>query len=482
MAGIAFTLRELVRRDDLYSVTRGYLLAGLISTGPWLFTITALLMVEIAASGSAGAEAVTQFRGVIVYNFAFSLVLSGPIVWVTTRYVADCVYNNKLAPVPGTLFISLGTVTLSSLMIAGPYYYFGTDLPAMVKVAAVMNYMLVAATWVVGVFLSVLRGYLLYAVTFCLGIMGAAGIASLLNPIFGVIGLLSGFNLGLSVVVFSLLGRVLIAFPYDFRRPVGFANYFRRYWDLALFGFIAALALWIDKWVMWFAPEASLTESGMRFFYDYDNAMFLVYLSVIPGLTYLFLSVETGLDERVRGYLRAANGEATRAELEVERKEVSKFVIERLRTIIVVQGTVSVLIAFYAPEILVYLGASYSQTGMFRLGVLAAFFHVQVIFVVAILTYLDIRRINLKLQIVFVALSASGTLLTLQSGYSTYGLGYLAAAMIVWVLAYAYLLRVLRDLLFYTYVVVNATNLNDSLTVSQEPFIGAASNGSEGVP
>jgi uncharacterized membrane protein len=312
--------------------------------------------------------------------------------------------------------------------------------------------------------------------------MGAAGVASLLNPMYGVMGLLSGFNLGLSVVVFSLLGRVLIAFPYDFRRPVGFASYFRRYWDLALFGFIAALALWIDKWVMWFAPEASLTESGMRFFYDYDNAMFLVYLSVIPGLTYLFLSVETGLDEKVRSYLRAANGEATRAQLEIERKEVSNFVIERLRTIIVIQGTVSVLIAFFAPQILVYLGASYSQTGIFRLGVLAAFFHVQVIFVVAILTYLDIRRINLKLQIVFVVLSALGTLLTLRSGYSTYGLGYLAAAMMVWVLAYAYLQHVLRDLLFYTYVVVNATNRSDSLMISQEPLNGAISNGSVGVP
>lgn len=482
MAGIAFTLRELVRRDDLYSVTRGYLLAGLISTGPWLFTIIALLIVEMAASGAAGAEAVTQFRSVIVYNFAFSLVLSGPIVWVTTRYVADCVYNNNLTPVPGTLFISLGAVTLSSLLIAGPYYFFGTDLPAMVKVLAVMNYMLVASTWVVGVFLSVLRGYLLYAVTFCLGIMGAASVASLLNPIFGVMGLLSGFNLGLSVVLFSLLGRVLIAFPYDFRRPVGFANYFHRYWDLALFGFVGALTLWVDKWVMWFAPEASLTDIGMRFFYDYDNAMFLVYLSVIPSLTYLFLSVETGLDEKVRRYLRAANGEATRAELEVERKEVSNFVNERLRTIIVIQGTVSVLIAFFAPDILVYLGASYSQTGIFRLGVLAAFFHVQIIFVVAILTYLDIRRINLMLQIVFVVLSAVGTLLTLQSGYSTYGLGYLAAAIIVWVLAYAYMQRVLRDLLFYTFVVVNATNRRDTLRVSQESTNGDTFNGSVGVP
>ena len=35
------------------------------------------------------------FRTILIYNFSFSLVLSGPVALVTTRYVADAIFTRS---------------------------------------------------------------------------------------------------------------------------------------------------------------------------------------------------------------------------------------------------------------------------------------------------------------------------------------------------------------------------------------------------
>lgn len=458
MAGVAFALRKLVQRDDLFSNAAGYFLAGFVSTGPWLFTVVALLAVEQLAGRSDADVETTVFRGILVYNFAFSLVFTAPLVMITTRYVADCVYIQAHEPVPGALLMSLSVVLVSSIVMAGAYYGWVVELPTEMRIAAVINYCLIASMWVVSVFLSVLRGYILYAATFCIGISAAAFAAIQLGYTYGSVGLLIGMNLGLAGTLFALLGWTLASFPFRFAYPPAFMRYMYRFSDLALYGFLGALALWVDKWVMWFAPEAAEVVRGMVFFYEYDNAMFLVYLTIVPGLAYIFLSVETGLEEHIRTYLSAVNGEATWTQLEKTRVALGRFIADRLRTLILVQGTLSIVVAGMGPQILTALGASYTQVGIFRIGVLAAFFHVLILFLAAVFTYLDLRRVNVTLQGLLVVLSALGTALSLQFGFASYGLGYLVATMIVWVAAYLWLRRVVNNLPYYSFVVVNAAN------------------------
>ena len=86
MAGIGFALRSLVERDDLSSPVQGYGHAAIVAAGPWLFTVLALAFFETATEGYPRPRRASRITAIMIYNFSFSLLLSGPIVMVMTRY------------------------------------------------------------------------------------------------------------------------------------------------------------------------------------------------------------------------------------------------------------------------------------------------------------------------------------------------------------------------------------------------------------
>ena len=93
MAGIGFVLRKLTRQDNLLGILQGFAHSALASNGPWLFTIFAIAGLSLLTIHLRGQEELAAFRVIVIYNFAFSLVLSGPLLMVTTRSLADLIYE-----------------------------------------------------------------------------------------------------------------------------------------------------------------------------------------------------------------------------------------------------------------------------------------------------------------------------------------------------------------------------------------------------
>ena len=79
MAGIGFSLRDLARRDDVLGTLRAFMHATLVAAGPWLVTILCLGTLSIVATDLAADQDVAIFRIVVIYNFGFSLTLTGPV-------------------------------------------------------------------------------------------------------------------------------------------------------------------------------------------------------------------------------------------------------------------------------------------------------------------------------------------------------------------------------------------------------------------
>ena len=107
MAGIGFVLRKLTRRDDLLGIMQGYTHAAMASSGPWLFTVLSLGAISALTADLDRLYEVTTFRLVIIYNFAFSLVFTGPILLVVTRYLSDMIYRKDVSGAVGLLLGSL---------------------------------------------------------------------------------------------------------------------------------------------------------------------------------------------------------------------------------------------------------------------------------------------------------------------------------------------------------------------------------------
>ena len=102
MAGIGFALRTLVERDDLGARVQGYGHAAVVAAGPWLFTVLALAGFSAATRGVLNHKELSQVTALIIYNFSFSLVISGPIVMVLTRHLANCLFARRAEDVPGS--------------------------------------------------------------------------------------------------------------------------------------------------------------------------------------------------------------------------------------------------------------------------------------------------------------------------------------------------------------------------------------------
>ena len=96
MAGIGFELRKLLKKDTLLGLVEAYAYAGVIGSGPWVFSIVGILMVGIfSATVVVPAFLVTQFQTSVTYLVASSLIVSGLVQLAFTRFVSDRLFAKE---------------------------------------------------------------------------------------------------------------------------------------------------------------------------------------------------------------------------------------------------------------------------------------------------------------------------------------------------------------------------------------------------
>lgn len=459
MAGIGFTLRRLTQRDDLLGIFEGYGHSVLISAGPWLFTVFSLGGITFISSTPENLHALNAFRIVVIYNFAFSLVFSGSLILVATRYLADLIYRKDVEEGPGMLLGAYAVLFAVGLLVAGPFYGYWVELAPGMRIAAVVNFQLVSGIWVASVFLTTLKDFNSVTATFALGMASAFGAAVALEEPLGATGVMIGFNIGLAVILFVLTARIFAEYPYGIVRPFAFLGHFKRYWDLALSGLVYNVAVWADKWVMWFSAEREELPSGMISFPDYDSAMFLAFLTIVPALAVFMVAIETRFFEQYQTFYRDIQKHATLDRIRENHRNLMATLIDSSRSVVVLQICIAVTAILVSPYFFERVGVPISQIGIFRLGVVGALFHVLLLFVSIVLAYFDLRRILLSINLLFLAVSVGVSMLTLEWGFAWYGFGYVSAAIVTLAVAYLLLTRELARLPYLAFVKSNASVL-----------------------
>ena len=96
MAGIGFELRRLLRKNTLIGLVEAYAYAGIIGSGPWVFSIVGILLIGLfSASLVVPSFLVTQFQTSVTYLVAGSLILTGLVQLAFTRFVSDRLFEKK---------------------------------------------------------------------------------------------------------------------------------------------------------------------------------------------------------------------------------------------------------------------------------------------------------------------------------------------------------------------------------------------------
>jgi uncharacterized membrane protein len=455
MAGIGFSLKKLVAKDDLLGVFRAFGSSAFASSGPWLFTILALGAITFLHHDIFANDQLINFRVIIVYNFSFSLVLSAPVFMVITRYLADRIHMKNVTETPSVMLGSLVLLYLVQLPFAAWYYLYYVNLELPMRIAAMVNLFLITAVWLLGIFLTALKDYNAVSRSFGIGMLIAVIMADFLSDEYKDVGMMIGFSLGVAFTVFTLAAKIFAEYNYRFHNPFAAKEWFKKYWELAAGGVFYNAAIWIDKWIMWHAPEAVTLPSKMIFYPDYDTAMFMAYVTIVPAMAAFIFSVETHFFERYQRFYDNILAHAPYRKIQLDYREIVDSIMVNSRNFIIVQGAIAILAILLAPKLFEWLNVNYMQIGIFRLGVLGSFFHVLMLFQMIILSYFDNRRVVMWLQLIFLLTNIVFTLWSLDMGFPYYGYGYFLSSMVTFLLTSIVLFRHLKYLPYHAFVTNN---------------------------
>jgi polysaccharide biosynthesis protein PelG len=440
MAGIGFALRRLAHQETLSSLVAAVGHAAVIAAGPWLFTILSLAFISLLVEPLTGLETLSNFRIVIIYAFAASLVFSAPVTIVATRLVADALWSRQLDAVRPLLLAAYAmSVAAVAVPVVGLIAWF--DVAPRLSLALLGASCTVALIWVALSFAGAVRDYRGVTLSFLLGllvaILGSVGAAI---RGLGPAGMVWGFIAGLALVFAGLTARVLATFPHavgDPRRGLAaMVAGLSRYRHLALGAFLGTAGVWIDKWLFWFSSVGESVSGGLVHAPIYDSAMFLASLAIIPALAGLVIELETGFFEHYQHYYGTIESHGTYPQIEAARRRLRQFTLDSLVLITIAEVGIGAIVVLLAPLIVDGLNLQFRQIAILRYGALGAVFQFVFIASTSLLVFFDRRRVYLGLQLLFLATNAGLTAISLRLGPEFYGVGYFLAALVSSLVAY----------------------------------------------
>ena len=428
MAGIGFELRRILKQDTFGAWAHAYSFGALIVLGPFLCSVASLAAIGAFARGVLSVELRSIFTGATVTVFGSSLVVTGAVQVVLTRWLADLVYRGAYDQLPRCLFPSLLLTTGSLAAVALPF------LPTLplglgVKVLLFTLLLTVGALWTVVVFVTAAEGHRAVVLVFLIGSLVAALAALALLPRHHLAGLVGGYAAGEFLILLLLTRHLIAEFGYPASWDWGLLGYFRKFPSLVAIGILQNLGVWIDKFVFWASPLQH-HAGGFSTAPKYDSATFLGFLTCLPAMTHFFVRIEADFSQHFHDYFDEIFFRRSFDRIASSATTLRAGVITALLDIFKVQSVISFLCAVFAPEMLRAVGLPLSEVGILRFAITGSLFLSFLLFSNVILLYLDRRVEVLLVGILHTACNVLLSLWSLHAGYAWYGAGFATACLV----------------------------------------------------
>lgn len=182
MAGIGFQLHKLIEDESFIKKAKAYIFASIITSGPWILSIICLGFIGFLSGKFMTDGKFSTISITIVYTFAFSLILTGPVQFILTRYLADKEFlkqkEKMLSALISALFISL----IISLSVSIPWYVY-SEGTIQYKIISIMLFVIICSIWTMMDFLSCSKNYTNIITAFFLGSLASLVLSPLLENI-----------------------------------------------------------------------------------------------------------------------------------------------------------------------------------------------------------------------------------------------------------------------------------------------------------
>lgn len=450
MAGIGLRLHKAATKGGYLEAATAYLSSAVISSGPWLTAVITISLLGGASASYIGKEDRLLLFATITYAFGSSLVVSGVLQMVLTRYLADRLYLGDSAV--------LSPTCSGILVIGGPVWLI--TLPYILLAPFSLSYRLVTAAlfvvltliWLVATFLSAARDYLRVLLIFVLSYAVSFVGAIVAGHAYGVIGSLTGFAFGQMLCLALMVARIYREFPPLDGLNFAFLSYLTKYWELALVGLLYMVGIWADNVIYWFSPVGIVVGHFYRLYPDYDAPKLIAYLATIPASAVFLVHLETNFYGHYRDFFVHIREKGTLRQIAAAKEGMVESLRSGLATIFIVQGIVDTLLFLIAPALLDSLGLGRGLGGILRIEILAVSCQFLLLAVLILLLYLDERAGALAVVSTFALGNIGATLATTHLGRSFVGTGYLAASVLAALVALVLLVARMRRLEFRTFM------------------------------
>jgi len=455
MAGIGFELRKILKEDRLLSLAKVYGYSAILSSGPWVISIVAILIVGFLNLSHTGAvRDAFRFQVVITYAIALasSLILTGILQLPFTRYVADLIFKKREEEILPSYF---GAIILSwtlGLIFMLPLYLWLFDgLDISFILGALFTFMVLCGVWISSILAASLKYYTEVVWTYLLSYTFIVVMSYFIGNSIQM--LLYIFFIGNAILFIVLMSYIIKSYPSTIFLKVDFFLDKNFYWTLAIAGLAYNLGAWVDKFIFWYNPLTGHTVIGkLNASIVYDMPIFLAYFSILPGMAIFFFRLEADFAEKYDLYYDAVRSGGTLALIKEYRDEMTMVIRQAIREILVIQGIMDVILFLVAPHLFDWLNISVIYLGLFYILTIGALLQLAFMSILAILYYLDRKKPAMWLSIAFFVLNGVLTWESINMGTAMYGYGYTLSLLIVFTISIVVVREEMKRLNYETFM------------------------------
>ncbi|MDF8335537.1 exopolysaccharide Pel transporter PelG [Novosphingobium cyanobacteriorum] len=447
MAGIGFRLNNMARGGGLVGIAGAAGYGALISAGPWLLTVLATIGLETWTKARLAPGQQHDMLAVTVYCFCLSAVAASPVNLLSVRLVADRLFVKDQMGVPALLLGGIAAASLLALVLGSLVFGALCALSFIQASLAILLVIWLTQIWVISPLLTAIEQYRIIFLAYAAGAAVAGGL--LATPVERTLAAVcAGTGVTLAILLVTLrryfcapLGRAAVDLPGR-----------KTFVLMIAAGFASTAAIWIDKWLLWFAPGSVAAAGSLRVNPINDHGSFLGLLTIVPGMALILIVTETRFDHAFRRMLSACTGTATLTAIEQARRGLAGVIFYDLRLTVILQSLIVGLSWVFAVPLFDLLGADTRGIFAFRNTVIGVLFHLVVLQKTIYLAYYDLFGCILLVWTSFCVTSGLMVWAQWQLGVAGFGLGYMAGAIVAAAVALTMVSKATQDLTYLLFV------------------------------
>lgn len=434
MAGIGFELRKILKEDRLLSLAKVYSYSAILSSGPWVISILAIVLVGFINLAHFGAQSdVFRFQIVVTYAIAFasSLIITGILQLPLTRYIADLIFKKREEEILPSYFGALFLSWVIGLPIVVPFYMWVFEGQSFLFILGVVStFLVLCGVWISSILAASLKYYheviWAYFISYGLIVLGSYFLGSTIEALIYI------FFVGNAILFTILMTLIIKSYPSTIFMKIDFFLAPNFYWSLAIAGLSYNLGAWVDKFIFWYHPATGHAVIGqLHASIVYDMPIFIAYMSILPGMAIFFFRLESDFAEKYDLYYDAVRSGGTLSMIRGYRDDMIVVIRHALHELLIMQGVLDIILLLSAPKIFTLLHIPQLYLGLLYILTVGAMLQIAFMSVLAILYYLDRKIVAMWLCISFFITNGVFTLISIEMGPSFFGYGYTVSLLLV---------------------------------------------------